>query len=92
MKDRKLTILRWTSWIVLLFIGLSLPTLFGLIPAWVEQVYARGLFPWIARILAPIGRVVPFSVAQLVVAVAALLLVLEFTRTVRSWRRRVDEG
>lgn len=86
MNRSQARVLSWLSWVILFTVGLALPTLLGRSPDFVEAAYARGLFPWIARTLGPIGRLVPFSVAQLVVAAAVVMIVFEIIRVTRSLR------
>ena len=53
-------------------------------PLRVERLYSRGIYPWIAAVLVPLGDLVPFPLGWGAVALGVLLLpVVVF----RSWRR-----
>ncbi len=79
---------RWAVGLLLLpLAAISLDLAFRF-PDMTENLYARGLYPWIARAFGAVGRVFPFSVAEAVLAAAALALptILLVSRRGRSPR------
>lgn len=60
--------------IALLAIAVGLNYGGGLAPAWVERLYARGLFPLLGQTLSRVTRVVPFSIAEAVVVLTLVAL------------------
>ena len=61
--------------VALILLGYGLQRLLALAPGLVEQRYSRGIFPLIARTLGSVARLVPFSLAEVLVGLAAILLV-----------------
>src|SRR5262249_31136557 len=54
----------------------------------VEDVYARGLFPPVERVLSALTGWVPFSVAEVLLVGGLLLAVVLAVRALLRWRRR----
>lgn len=57
-------------------------------PAATEQVYARGVYPWIHRVQTSVSRLAPVSCGELLFVALAGLVVFRAARFVRNWRRR----
>jgi hypothetical protein len=89
MKQEKLEQTKWSAWVIiarflsataLLALGLSWPRLLSGKTAWIERVYSEGIYPWIRRLIAAVTRIVPFSIAELllygiVISIALLLII-----------------
>jgi hypothetical protein len=58
-------------------------------PALVERWYARGVYPLVARVASAVTGYVPFSVAEMSVALGVVGLALALAR---AWRRRRQRG
>lgn len=69
--------------LVLFLLGFGLQRLAARAPAWVESAYSRGLFPHIARALSTVFGWLPFSLAEVLVGLLALLALVWLADTVR---------
>lgn len=79
---------RWTPWLAF-FTLLAQAAVVWLLPrgGWIESVYARVIYPAIGPVIAGATQLVPFSVAAVLVVVAALTPLALAWRRLRQWRR-----
>jgi hypothetical protein len=75
--------------LALLPLGAALHALAAAAPEWVERVYARGVYPVVVWLLAPLSSALAFSLAEWLAGLLALVLV---GVAVARWRRSRRAG
>lgn len=78
----------WIVTLTLLGVALALRVAAAEWPAATEQLYSRGLYPWLHRLQTSVSRLAPVSCGELLIVALAGLAVFRGVRFVRSWRRR----
>lgn len=67
--------LRRIIWPVLLIgLGFALPKLAATVPNFIERYYSRGAYPLIARALAAVSSIFPFSLAEILIYAALIVI------------------
>lgn len=71
--------LRRILWLALLIgLGFALPKLAATVPNFIESCYSRGAYPIIARVLAAVSSIFPFSLAEVLIYAALAAIVVLF--------------
>lgn len=78
----------WIVTLTVLGVALALRVAAAQWPAATEQLYARGLYPWVHRLQTSVSRLAPVSCGELLIVALAGLAVFRAARFVRNWRRR----
>lgn len=73
-------------------LGFGLQRLAALAPDWVERVYSHGLFPVVARALSWVAGPLPFSLAEVLVELGAILALAWLLAAVRAVMREPRGG
>jgi hypothetical protein len=76
------SLLRDRTLVILVLISIALK-LFSLNPGWVERYYTLGLYPWISRLLRTLFGWLPFSIGDLLYAIAFIYMLRKVWKFIR---------